>query len=116
LGWEIEIRSAEDKKREVLGQIDKLEENAREAIPLSDLDGVGEAMRLRLEEAGISTVDELAGRSVDDLTEIPGVGEKTAEKLLAGAKNRLEGGAEATGNAETSTPSDVPSADESTSA
>jgi N utilization substance protein A len=116
LGWEIEIRSAEDKKREVLGQIDKLEENAREAIPLSDLDGVGEATRLRLEEAGISTVDELAGRSVDDLTEIPGVGEKTAEKLLAGAKSLLEAGAEASDNAETSTPPDVPSADESTSA
>jgi N utilization substance protein A len=116
LGWEIEIRSAEDKKREVLGQIDKLEENAREAIPLSELDGVGEAMRVRLEEAGISTVDELAGRSVDDLTEIPGVGEKTAEKLLAGAKERLEAGAGTTDEVERNVASDVPLADDSTSA
>lgn len=116
LGWEIEIRSAEDKKREVLGQIDKLEENAREAIPLSDLDGVGEAMRVRLEEAGISTVDELAGRSVDDLTKIPGVGEKTAEKLLAGAKERLEVGTETAEEAEKNGASDVPLADDSTSA
>ena len=90
LGWEIEIRSEEEKKREVLGQIDQLEENAKMAIPLSELGGVGEAMQLRLEKAGISTVDELVERSVDDLTDIPGVGQKTAEKLLTGAKEKLE--------------------------
>jgi N utilization substance protein A len=92
LGWEIEIRSEEEKKREVLGQIDQLEENAKRAIPLSELGGVGEAMQLRLEKAGISTVDELVERSVDDLTDIPGVGQKTAEKLLTGAKEKLESG------------------------
>lgn len=96
LGWEIEIRSEEEKKREVLGQIDQLEENAKRAIPLSELGGVGEAMQLRLEKAGISTVDELVERSVDDLTDIPGVGQKTAEKLLTGAKEKLESGKEVT--------------------
>jgi len=96
LGWEIEIRSEEEKKREVLGQIDQLEENAKRAIPLSELGGVGEAMQLRLEKAGISTVDELVERSVDDLTDIPGVGQKTAEKLLTGAKEKLESGKEGT--------------------
>jgi len=90
LGWEIEIRSEEEKKREVLGQIDQLEENAKQAIPLSELEGVGDAMKSRLEEAGISTLDELVERSVDDLTAIPKVGEKTAEKLLTGAKEKLE--------------------------
>ncbi len=96
LGWEIEIRSEEEKKREVLGQIDQLEENAKRAIPLSELGGVGEAMQLRLEKAGISSLDELVERSVDDLTDIPGVGQKTAEKLLTGAKEKLESGKEVT--------------------
>ncbi len=116
LGWEIEIRSEEEKKREVLGQIEELEKKAKQAIPLSELEGVGEAMQLRLEKAGMTAGGELLERSVDDLTDIPGVGQKTAEKLLARAKERLESSIEVTEEVAEDTEADEPLSDETTRA
>jgi N utilization substance protein A len=88
LGWEIDIKSDEEKKAEVLGRMDEMEgreEPAATETPVTGLDGVGEAMAKRLEEAGIESIEQLAQASVDGLTEIQGVGEKTAEKLISRA-------------------------------
>jgi N utilization substance protein A len=90
LGWEIEIKSDEEKKQEVLGQMDQLEEEARKITPLSEIQGVGEAMQSRLEEAGIKTVEALSEYDVEGLTKIPGIGQKTAEKLSVASKETLE--------------------------
>ena len=38
---------------------------------------------LKLEEAGIETVSQLAKKKMEELVQIPGIGLKTAEKLLA---------------------------------
>jgi N utilization substance protein A len=84
LGWEIDIKSEGEKKQEVLDRIDRLEE-PKAVSPLSLLEGVGEVLRNRLQEAGIESIEDLASRGSEELKQIPGVGEKKAEKLLAGA-------------------------------
>jgi len=47
-------------------------------------------LRAKLEEAGIGSVQDLANRSLDELKAIPGVGDKTAEKLVSSASEYLE--------------------------
>lgn len=108
LGWEIDIKSDEEKKLEVLGQMGEMEQAqeraALEGMPLAEVEGIGAAMLERLAEAGIGTVGELAARSTEELTEVPGIGEKTADKLKALAEGALavgEAGSEAESGDET---------------
>jgi N utilization substance protein A len=68
IGWELDVRSASQK------------------VSLSSLDGVGEKTEQILKEAGIQGIRELLKRTVEELSEIPGIGAKTAEKVLASAK------------------------------
>jgi transcription termination/antitermination protein NusA len=81
-GWKIDLvpKSDEQKRQEARKasrtEIEKLE--------------LGEATTEKLISAGIETVQELASTALEKLTEIPGVGEKTAEKLLAAARAYLE--------------------------
>ena len=56
---------------------------------LSDLPGVGPKLVAELTAAGYKTVGDVARATLKELTEVKGVGEKTAEKLLEGAKELL---------------------------
>ncbi len=81
-GWKIDLTSkSEEKKRQ------ELEQSSRIEIEKLDL---GEATTERLIGAGIETVQELAAATLETLQEIPGIGEKTAEKLLASAAAYIE--------------------------
>ena len=80
-GWKIDLVSKSDQKRR--------EEISRAArIEVEQL-GLGEATTERLISAGIETVQELLATPLDKLVEIPGIGEKTAEKILATAQDYL---------------------------
>lgn len=68
VGWELDVRSVSQN------------------IPLSSLDGVGEKTEEALKEAGIHSVKDLLRMKEEDLAKIPGIGDKTAEKILASAK------------------------------
>jgi N utilization substance protein A len=57
----------------------------RAPVPYT-LAGVGEKAVRRLVEAGFGSIEAIAGASVEQLSEIPGVGEKTAGKILAAAR------------------------------
>jgi N utilization substance protein A len=85
LGWEINIKSAEEKKQEILSQLDDMS-GPSEAESLASLKGVGEKTQSRLREAGIESIQELASKSVEDLAEIPRLGQKTAQQLIDQAK------------------------------
>jgi N utilization substance protein A len=107
LGWEINIKSEEDKKREILAQMEQLAAQALQAPrpDLEELEGLGKETRIRLEEAGVQTIEELSNRSVGDLSTIPMIGEESALKILALAEawvhNRAGGAAaETPGEAE----------------
>jgi len=93
LGWQIDIKSEEEKKQEVLSQMESLEPEA-EPSPLEELPGVGEKTVARLKEAEIPSIQALAAASVEKLTEIPGIGEKTAQKLISQAQAYLQSQAE----------------------
>ena len=135
-GWRIDIKSEEEKRREVEAQFEDLEAavetsgggaaeaagdaaeasgaipeapangaDASGAVPrasdatddaapsesgeaplLYTLAGVGQKTVRKLVEAGYETAEAVAAASVDQLSEIPGVGGKTAEKILAAAR------------------------------
>jgi len=81
-GWKIDLTSRTDqKKREEMGRSARIEVEKLE---------LGEATTEKLIGAGIETVQELAATPLERLMEIPGVGEKTAEKILAAAKEYIE--------------------------
>ncbi len=93
-GWRIDIKSEEEKRREVEAQLEGFEvpapagEAPEPAVdqPTLSLPGVGDKTAKKLIEAGFTSIEILAAASVEALSEIPGIGEKTAEKILAAAR------------------------------
>jgi len=56
---------------------------------LEDVKGLGSKISV-IKEAGIDSVEKLAEANVEDLTNLKGIGQATAEKLIANAKDLLE--------------------------
>ena len=77
-GWKIDLISkSEEKKRQEVEQANRVDVEKIE---------IGAATTEKLISAGIETVLELLGTPLGKLVEIPGIGEKTAEKLLQTAQ------------------------------
>jgi N utilization substance protein A len=123
-GWRIDIKSEEEKRREVEAQFEGLElggssdatatpsaESGEQApaesgtepatdAPASDvpvpytLAGVGEKTVRKLVDAGFTTQESVAETSADTLAQIPGIGDKTAEKIIAAARGEAPAGEE----------------------
>jgi N utilization substance protein A len=100
-GWRIDIKSEEEKRREVEAQFEGLEaatteerteaDLAEPAAPLPyTLAGIGEKTVRKLVEAGLMTLEDVSSASVERLSEVPGIGERTAEKILAAARGEAE--------------------------
>ena len=104
-GWRIDIKSEEEKRREVEAQFGELEAGGAEPAGAAEsedpspaeaapsdsplpytLAGVGEKTVRKLVEAGFATQDALAAATTGQLSEIPGIGEKTAEKILSAVR------------------------------
>jgi transcription termination/antitermination protein NusA len=64
-------------------------EKTKEAGLLIDLKGIGDKTLYHLNHYGIKTVRDLAGTDVNFLIDIPGIGLKTAEKMVDLAKDYL---------------------------
>jgi N utilization substance protein A len=80
-GWKIDLISKSDeKKRQELERASRIEVEKLE---------LGEATTEKLISAGIETVQELVAMPLEKLVEIPGIGEKTAEKLIGVAQEYL---------------------------
>lgn len=71
LGWKLDVRSLSQK------------------IPLSSLDGVGEKTEQLLREAGIQSIKDIIKTTAEDLAKIPGIGDKTAEKIIGAAHKAI---------------------------
>jgi len=80
-GWKIDLISkSEEKKKQDLARANRIEVEKLE---------LGEATTEKLISAGIETVHELVATPLEKLVEIPGIGEKTAEKVMAAATEYL---------------------------
>jgi N utilization substance protein A len=118
-GWRIDLKSEEEKRREVEAQFGELAgpaepaamdaggdqptdggdatglvapDEGSEAAEASDtplpytLAGIGEKTVRKLVDGGFATLEALGGASAEQLSAIPGIGGKTAEKILAAAR------------------------------
>ena len=76
-GWNIDIRSKKDLK-------------ALEEVSILSVEGIGKKAKDVLEEAGLDSIDKIANASVDQLVKLPGIGEKTAKKMIESAKDVIK--------------------------
>jgi transcription termination/antitermination protein NusA len=79
LGWKIDIKSEEEKRQEVEQQMQAL--SGGPTTPIEQVTELGEAIIQKLVAAGITTVEALADMTPEQLEEIPGIGEKTLERI-----------------------------------
>jgi N utilization substance protein A len=103
-GWRIDIKSEEEKRREVEAQFEGIEGSSAASEPLDPLaaakellgltvgtaafaiPGVGDKTVKKLIEAGFDSAEKVAAASVETLSEVQGIGAKTAERILAAAR------------------------------
>jgi N utilization substance protein A len=78
IGWNIDIKSEEEKRREIEEQMAAL---TAPGTALTELAGVGPKTIEKLEAAGITSIEKLADMTPEQLVEIPGIGEKMVEKI-----------------------------------
>jgi transcription termination/antitermination protein NusA len=78
IGWNIDIKSEEEKRREIEAQMAAL---TAPGTPLAELKNVGPKTIEKLESAGITSIEKLADMTPEQLVEIQGIGEKMVEKI-----------------------------------
>jgi hypothetical protein len=76
--WNIDLvsQSEVEAKKKAQGEAD---------VPVEELEGLSPKMAQKLVSSGIETADEVKKAGIEGLTAVEGVGEKTAEKILASA-------------------------------
>jgi transcription termination/antitermination protein NusA len=91
IGWDIDIKSEEEKRQEIEEQMTAL---TAPTTPLTALAGVGAKTIEKIEAAGITNVEKLAGMTPEQLMEIPGIGEKMVDKIYQAVNRFYEAGTE----------------------
>jgi N utilization substance protein A len=81
--WHIDVKSEKQKKEENNAKIEHHTES------LSGLEGLSEKIVETLVNSGFTNIEKLSSLNVQDLTTLPGIGEKTAEKIIEAAKKSL---------------------------
>jgi transcription termination/antitermination protein NusA len=87
IGWQIDVKSEEQKKQEVLSVMDSLTSSS---TSLSELEGISDRIIERLRESGIENVESILELGEDKLKDIQGIGDKTANKVFAAARDLFE--------------------------
>jgi N utilization substance protein A len=90
IGWDIDIKSEEEKRREIEAEMTAL---TAPTTPLTALAGVGPKTIEKIEAAGITSLEQLAGMTPEQLMEIPGIGEKMVDKIYQAVNQFYESGA-----------------------
>jgi N utilization substance protein A len=85
LGWKIDIKSEEEKRQEVEQQMQALA--GAPTTPIEQVTELGDGIIQKLVTAGITTVEALADMTPEQLEEIPGIGEKTLEKISVAVRH-----------------------------
>src|SRR5271169_1152659 len=85
LGWKIDIKSEEEKRQEVEQQMQAL--SGGPSTPIEAVTELGDGVLQKLVAAGITTVEALADMTPEQLEEIPGIGEKTLERISVAVRH-----------------------------
>jgi N utilization substance protein A len=85
LQWKIDIKSEEEKRQEVEQQMQAM--GGGPSTPIEQVVELGDAVMEKLIAAGITTVEALADMTAEELSEIPGIGEKTVEKIAVAVRH-----------------------------
>jgi N utilization substance protein A len=88
LGWKIDIKSEEEKRQEVEQQMQDL--TGGPSTPIEQVTELAASVLQKLVAAGITTVEGLADMTPEQLEEIPGIGEKTLEKISLAVRHYFE--------------------------
>ncbi len=83
-GWHIDVKSEEQKKQETEQKI------ANKTSVLEQLKGINDKTIDLLVQAGFTNINKIAELKIEDLTTLPGIGEKTAEKIIEAAKEAIK--------------------------
>ncbi|HJS74774.1 MAG TPA: transcription termination factor NusA [Vicinamibacteria bacterium] len=86
IGWNIDIKSESEKKREIEEEMARVQRGTRE---IKALPGVGEKTIQKLLDAGYRSLEELVQAGLGILCEVEGVGEKIAQKILDAASEGI---------------------------
>jgi N utilization substance protein A len=85
LGWKIDIKSEEEKRQEVEEQMQAL--SGGPSTPIEQVTELAAGVLQKLVTAGITTIEALADMTPEQLEEIPGIGEKTLERISVAVRN-----------------------------
>ena len=89
VGWNIDIRSEEELKREVAAQMGAMIASG-ESVPLERLQGMNPTMVSTLADHGVGDIEGLANATVDDIAEFLDVSIDQAEALIGAAAAVVE--------------------------
>lgn len=82
-GWDLTVKSETQKAHAEQVAV----ENTQRLF--SEVEGVGPALAEVLQKAGFTTVEQLANATPEHLAAVQGIGDKTGEKIIEGAKKYL---------------------------
>lgn len=96
IGWELDIRTkttaaaAQKEKEEKVVKPEEVKEvkevKEKQAAQLAQLEGVGEKTLQSLQEAGFCSIEDILKAGAKGLTQIKGIGDKKAKKIIDQAK------------------------------
>ena len=87
-GWSLDVKSESQKAAEGKEVTDSIQN------VLSSIEGIGPKTAELLQKAGFTTVEKLANVEIEHLCTVQGIGDKTAQKIIEGAKKYLAEAAE----------------------
>ena len=82
-GWDLDVKSESQKAQEGKAVMESIKNI------LASIDGVGPKTAEWLQKAGFTTVEKLANVETEHLCTVQGIGDKTAAKIIEGAKKYL---------------------------
>jgi N utilization substance protein A len=85
LGWKIDIKSEEEKRQEVEQAMQAM--SGGPTTPIEQVTEIGDSIMEKLIAAGITTVEAVADMTAEELGEVPGIGEKSVEKIATAVRH-----------------------------
>ena len=81
-GWKVDLLSLSQREK-------LLAEEKTLRVDVENVDGIGPKLASKLMQAGIETAQDIEKKGIEGLTEVQGIGEKTAVKILASATEAI---------------------------